>query len=92
MRHDLSQFSLSDTVECSGRLRSIGRGARSMEEVARRIVAQLDGWFRGPGMSDSSLVLTRLFKTHTYQDLPGELQPLVRQQVAPAEAGSIFAA
>ena len=43
---DFSRFSLSNMVECGSALRSLGDRAGSMEDVAGRIVAQLDDWFR----------------------------------------------
>src|SRR6516165_9790351 len=78
------RFSLSNMVDCGGALRSMGDRAGSMEEVAGRIVAQFDDWFRDPETGESACVLVRLFKTHMYQHLPTELQTIAREQMAPA--------
>ncbi|MFO0889427.1 MAG: ATP-binding protein [Isosphaeraceae bacterium] len=82
MRDD-GQFSLSDMVEWSGLLRAIGQGARSMEEVAGRIVSRFGEWIHDPGSGRSNLVLGRLFKTHAYRDLPEDLRATARRHVEP---------
>ena len=81
---DFSRFSLSNMVECGSALRSLGDRAGSMEEVAGRIVARLDDWFRVPETGEPACALVRLFKTHVYQHLPVELQTIAREQMAPA--------
>src|SRR5208282_4259042 len=81
---DFSRFSLSNMVKCGSALRSLGDRAGSMEEVAGRIVARLDDWFRVPETGEPACALVRLFKTHAYQHLPVELQTIAREQMAPA--------
>ena len=81
---DFSRFSLSNMVECGTALRSLGDRAGSMEEVAERIVARLNDWFRVPETGEPACVLVRLFKTHLYQHLPAELQTIARGQMAPS--------
>jgi PAS domain S-box-containing protein len=84
---DFSRFSLSNMVACGGFLRSLGDRAASMEEVAGRIVARLDDWFRVPETGEPACALVRLFRTQMHQHLPAELQALAREQMAPAAPG-----
>ena len=79
---DFSRFSMRDMVECALVLRSMGDRAGSMEEVAERIVTKFDDWFRVPETGEPACVMVRLFKTHEYQYLPGDLQTIARGQMA----------
>ncbi len=81
---DFNRFSLSNMVECGSTLRSLGNGAGSMEEAARRIVTAINDWFRVPETGQPACVLVRLFKTHMYRHLPVELQVIAQGQMAPS--------
>jgi hypothetical protein len=74
MAYDLTNFTIRDITECGRAMRSIGKGASSMEEVASRIVRHLydnliDGTNDGQACS-----LVRFFKTHPYENLEKELE------------------
>ncbi|MEW5874528.1 MAG: hypothetical protein AB1752_05025 [Candidatus Zixiibacteriota bacterium] len=80
---DLSAFSLGDMIEIGTLLRRLGEESSSMEGLAQKAVEFLYRSLRhhdgGPG-----IVLARFFKTHAYQALPGELQDIVKQSLAPS--------
>jgi PAS domain S-box-containing protein len=83
---DFSRFTLSNMVECGSALRTLGRGAASMEQVASRIVHHLDSSFRTPDSSAPACALVRLFVTRKYQHLPPDLQSLAQTAaVAPLD-------
>ncbi|MBI2471294.1 MAG: hypothetical protein HYV59_08650 [Planctomycetes bacterium] len=61
-------------TECGKILRTIGKGARSMEEAANRIVHYLyDNLIDGQS-GNRACALVRFFKTHTYEKLDSELR------------------
>ncbi|HEY2934024.1 MAG TPA: hypothetical protein VGK99_19970 [Acidobacteriota bacterium] len=76
--HDLTSFTLRDITEASAMVRKMGRGARSMEEVANRIVAYFHGNLADAG-GKKSCALVRFFKTHPYAQLPEELRLFARK-------------
>jgi hypothetical protein len=71
--HDLTQFTMADMAICCSALRRMGHEAGSMEEAAERIVRYLYENLSGAGM-ENPLALVRMFKTHAYGDLTGDLQ------------------
>jgi hypothetical protein len=75
-RYDINHFTIKEMTECGKALRMIGEGAKSMEDVADRIVGYLyDNLIDGKtGMRACALV--RLFKTHSYENLDTELRNL----------------
>ncbi len=72
--HDLTRFSLGDMTTCEAALRTVGAGARSMEEVASRIVRYLYDNLTGEVPGERACALVRFFKTHPYADLDDELR------------------
>src|SRR5262245_14310122 len=70
--YDLTHFTLRHMTDCEAVLRHLGAGARSMEEVAGRLVRFLyDGLRDGPD-GPRACALVRFFKTHPLGDLdPG---------------------
>lgn len=72
--YDLMNFAVREMTECGKVLRTIGENAKSMDEVAAKIVTHLyDGLIDGQtGMRASSLV--RFYKTHTFRELDSGLQ------------------
>ena len=76
---DLNRFSLRDMTTCGVALRKTSDGAKSVEEVAGRIISYLhDNLLDGP-TGDKACVLARFFLTHDFAGLP---QPLQRVAVA----------
>ena len=80
-RYDINHFTIREMTECGKALRTIGEGARSMEEVADRIVRYLyDNLIDGEtGMPACALV--RMFKTHAYEGLDAELQEFAQKML-----------
>ena len=75
--YDLTKFSLKDMSTCGAMLRQMGDGARSMEDVANKVVRYLyEQLGDETGKPASSLV--RFFITHPYKDLSAELQQHVQ--------------
>jgi hypothetical protein len=79
--YDLTNFTLSDMTACGAALRKLSAGARSMEEVARRLVRyffeELHDARGGPVCA-----LVRFFKTHTYENLDASLRAFARRILA----------
>jgi hypothetical protein len=63
--HDLAKFSFREMVQCSVAVRQMGVGARSMEEVARRIVRYLYDAL-GDTRGSPACALVRFYKSHAY--------------------------
>ena len=80
-RYDINHFTIREMTECGKALRTIGEGAKSMEEVAGRIVRYLyDNLIDGEtGMRACALV--RMFKTHAYEGLDAELQEFAQKML-----------
>lgn len=66
MAYDLRNFALSDMSRCGVALRKIGADARSMEEVAGRIVQYLRRELVDGSAGEPSCPLVRFYKTHRY--------------------------
>jgi hypothetical protein len=75
---DIDDFSLKDMVGFSAALRRMGPGAASMEEVADGIVHYLYENLVDKKTGEKGCVLVRLFKTHPYGELDGDLQEFAR--------------
>ena len=73
----LSQVALSDIIRLGAELRTIGDGARCMEETATRITRHLYDRLADDGGGPAS-VLVRLYKSHPYGELPEPLQAFAR--------------
>ena len=80
-RYEINHFTIREMTECGTAIRTIGDGAKSMEEVANRIVNYLyDSLIDGEtGLRACSMV--RLFKTHAYKDLDAELQEFAQNML-----------
>jgi hypothetical protein len=76
---DLLNFTLQDLTELGSLLRRAGDGARSMEEVADRVVRTLYDQLVDAGTSARSCALVRFFKTHAYAELEDELREFARE-------------
>lgn len=84
-RHDLGAYSLGDMLATTARVRLLGRGARSMEEAADRVVRSLHDSLWDTANDRPACVLARLFKTHPYQGLEPQLQQIARDSAGVAE-------
>ncbi len=79
--YSLTGFTLREMTECGAKLRKLGVGASSMEEVANNLVSYLYHQFRDPQTGESALALVRFFKTHAYGELPLSLQQIANQML-----------
>ena len=77
--YDITRFSLADMTRCGTALRRIGDGAGTMEEVAGRVVEHLYQQLTDTDTGEKSFCLVRLFKTHDYGELSGELKEYVKK-------------
>ena len=71
---DLVNFTIRDMTECGKVFRTIGKGAKSMEEAANRIAHHLYDHLIDGQSGNRACALVRFFKTHTYEKLDSELQ------------------
>ncbi len=79
--YSLTKFSLSDMTEYGTVLRKLGAGAKSMEEVANRVVHHLYEAFLDERTGEPALALVRFFKTHPYADLIVPLPTIAQTMV-----------
>jgi hypothetical protein len=71
---DLGQFTLRDMTDLGGQLRRMGGGARTMEEVANRVVRTLHEKLIDAETGTRACPLVRFFKTHPYGELDEKLR------------------
>jgi hypothetical protein len=76
--YDLTNFTLSDMTACGAALRKLSAGARTMEEVARRIVRYFFEHLHD-ARDARACALVRFFKTHPYDDLDPPLRAFARR-------------
>lgn len=81
----LDSFQLSDMTLCGTRLREMGEGADSFEEVASRTVRYLYDNF-GQKSGERAFSLVRLFMTHPLEELEEPLKKAALSMVADADA------
>jgi hypothetical protein len=79
--HDVTEFTMADMATCGSALRRLGESAGSMEEVAQRVVQYLYCRLSTGAAQERPFALVRLFKTHPYGMLPGDLQAFARRLV-----------
>lgn len=72
--YDVSNFTIRDMTECCKVVRTIGKGAKNMEEVANSIVNHLYVNLIDGQSGNKACSLVRFFKTHTFAKLDPELQ------------------
>ncbi|MCH7620590.1 MAG: hypothetical protein IH870_01685 [Chloroflexi bacterium] len=77
--YDITRFSLADMTRCGTALRRMGDGASTMEGVAGKVVEHLYQQMTDPGTGEKSFCLIRLFKTHDYVGLNGDLKEFVKK-------------
>jgi hypothetical protein len=75
---NIEDFTLKDMVEFSAALRTMGTGAKSMEEVANGIVHYLHDNLVDQTTGKKNCVLVRFFKTIRYDELDPELQEFAK--------------
>lgn len=79
--YQLRSFHLRDMTACGAALRRLGVGAKSLEEVAERLVRYLYASFTMPRSGEPACVLVRLFKTVPYYRLTPDLQSLAIERL-----------
>jgi len=72
--YDLTNLSQEDVERCGKALLELREGALSMEEQAQRITEHLFEQTIDSGSGGRTCPLVRLYKTHPYEDLNGELR------------------
>lgn len=77
--YNFARLALSEMAHASTRLRKMGQGAKSMEEVAQRTVRFLFDEFGVPETRERGSILVRMYKTHRFKELPPDLQTLALQ-------------
>jgi len=76
--YNLKLFTMNQMMECGAALRRLGTGARSMEEVANKIVRYLYEHLTDPQTGEKSCALVRFYTTHPYGELPADLREFAR--------------
>lgn len=87
--YDLTRFTLADMVRCGAALRRLTAGCASMEEAAQKTARYLYEALRSASSNTRSCVLVRLFRTHSYGRLSGDLQNAGRSAVSSPVAGDM---
>ena len=77
--YNLTDFSLQDMTACSTRLRRLGTGATSMDDVANRLVRYLYDHLIDDKTRKPACALVRLFRTQAYGDLSIDSQVCVQK-------------
>jgi two-component system, NtrC family, sensor kinase len=77
--YDLNQFTLRNMSECGLALRQLGQLGDSMEAVSQEIVRYFYNHLIDQQTQEKACALVRVFKTHSYGNLPPELQASARQ-------------
>jgi hypothetical protein len=72
--YNLENLTLGDMAQASTRLRKLGVGARSLEDVSQRVARFLFDEFGVPSSNERGSVLVRVYKTHPFGELPRKLQ------------------
>ncbi len=75
---DPRRFTLRDMTELGSKLRKLGDGATSMEQVADRLVRHLYEHLIDLDTGERACALVRFFKTHRYDELEPDLQRFAR--------------
>lgn len=76
--YDLTNFTQNDMHHCALKFRNMSAGAKSMEEVANRMVRHLYENCVDPRTGRPACALVRCFKTHPYRGLAKDLQGAAR--------------
>ena len=77
--YDMTKFTLRDMTSCGTALRTLGEGAQSLEEVAKRIVHYLYEHLLDPQTGERACALVRFYKTHPFGSLNDDLQRFARR-------------
>jgi hypothetical protein len=85
--YNLADFSLQDMTACSTRLRRLGTGETSMDDVANRLVRYLYDHLIDDKTRKPACALVRLFRTQTYGNLSIDCQAGV-QKILESEPAS----
>jgi hypothetical protein len=72
--HDLSRFGLAATTLIAAKLRKLGTGATSLEDVSQRIARLFYDELVDGDTGRSACVLSRCYKTHRFSGLPRDLR------------------
>ncbi len=80
--YDIARLTLPDVTEMGAHMRSLGRGADSLEMVAALCVQYLREHLIDAVSGEPACALVRFFKTHSYGDLPTPLQAQADETIA----------
>jgi hypothetical protein len=80
--YDMTHFTLRDMTSCETVLRTLGKGAQSLPDVARRIVHHLYEYLRDVQTGERACALVRFYKTQAFGSLDAALQHFARRVLA----------
>ncbi len=80
--YSLASFSISDMTECASKLRKLGTGASSAQDVAQRIDTYLYRQLGNDQTGRQDCALVRYFLTRPYRDLDPQSQDCARRALA----------
>ncbi|MEW6735503.1 MAG: hypothetical protein AB1489_29700 [Acidobacteriota bacterium] len=72
--YNLTNLTVADVVKCRQMLRELGDGAKSLEELAVRIVQYFYNLFGDDQTGEHAIALSRLYKTCSYEKLDSEFR------------------
>ena len=78
MPYDLRDFTLSDTIRCGKDLRQIIQESMSLEAAADAMTSFLFSALVDADTGEPSCAMVRAYKTHSYGELPPDLQGFAR--------------
>jgi hypothetical protein len=78
MPYDLREFTLRDTIRCGAELRKIVQASTSIEGAGQSICEFLFDSLGDPQSEPAPVALVRCYKTHSYSELPSDLQGFAR--------------
>ena len=72
--YDMTKFTMRDMTSCGAVLRTLGEGAQSLEDVAKRVVHYLYEHLLDAQTGERACALVRFYKTHPFGSLNEGLQ------------------
>lgn len=81
--NDLTNFKMSDMIECSSSLRHLGKNSKSMEEASQNIVGYFYKNLKDMQGGKNACALVRFYKTHPYERLSPELIEFAKNILGP---------
>jgi len=83
---DVTKFTIREVTECGIKIRTLNKGATSMEEVAGKVVRYLYDTLYDGETGTRACSLVRFFKTHTFKKLDKELKDFAKGMLGGCDA------